>query len=163
MLGHEGAIVALLPAHRGVGVQAEDQEVALLAGELQQVGVAVVEDVEAAIGEDDLAAGLLDLSGLLPGDGHVDDLRRPRRDRRAPRLGQQVIERDGAHAELPNHGAARQVGQRTGIDQVEAAGQRDGQGRGHRVAGPGHVVDGHRDGRHVDMFEVGSRRGGGTG
>ena len=67
VLGHERPIRPLLTADRRVGVQPEDQEVALLTRELQQVGVAVVQDVEAAVGEDDLAAGLLDLAGLLTG------------------------------------------------------------------------------------------------
>ena len=69
VLGDIGPGGALEPPDRGVGVQSQDEEIALAAGELQEVGVAIVEDVEAAVGEDDLAPGLLHLASALAGRG----------------------------------------------------------------------------------------------
>ena len=52
-----GRFVAFEPADAGVGVHADDEQVALALGELEVLHVPEVDEVEAAVGEDDAFAG----------------------------------------------------------------------------------------------------------
>ena len=64
-LRHRGPALALHPAHGAVGVDRHHEHVAFGAGGLQQGDVAGMEEVEAAVGEDDPAAALPPSTPLL--------------------------------------------------------------------------------------------------
>ena len=51
--GEDRPLVPFQPPHRSVVVDADDQQAALAAGELQQLDMAGMEQVEDAVGEDD--------------------------------------------------------------------------------------------------------------
>ena len=54
---HDGIVVPLVPVDHGVGVEADDDVVALLGALLEEVEVADVEEVEGARHVDDAVAG----------------------------------------------------------------------------------------------------------
>ena len=71
----ERTLGALQSGDGGVGIQTEDEAVSERAGVLEQTGMAGMEDVEATVCEDDLAARETDLVGHLPGAIEDDNLR----------------------------------------------------------------------------------------
>ena len=67
--GVDGATGALEFAHGAVAVQADEEDIALIAGGLEVGHMAGVEDIEATVGDDDGAAGAA--HGLAPGPERV--------------------------------------------------------------------------------------------
>ena len=120
--------------------------------------MADVEQVEAAVGEDDRLARLApaaDLGGeLLP----VEDLRALGRwwSSRSRRISSRVSERD---ADLLDLQAAGDVPERGGLVVVGARGQAEADDREHHVAGAGDVVDLPRPGRQQLGAAVGADQG----
>ena len=136
-LGLHRAACALEPPDARVAVEADDEPVAGRAGLLEQVDVAGMEEIEAAVGEADAPAPAAPALDLL-------DRRLARKDlaQTAPlgaERGEQLLGPRGSSADLADHDAGGDVGQPCCRGQLEAARYPGGQRRHHRIAGAGDI------------------------
>ena len=65
ILRHDGAIWPLAPANRRIGVEADHERVALFPCEVEVIHVSRVQDVETAVGEDELEGFLAKARAFL--------------------------------------------------------------------------------------------------